>query len=237
MTTTPQSMSDGPDSAWKQAVVEVSKIPISQLGDLWQEVSTRAEAIRRATAEQGQVELAEKIMGTDHDLLCALDDDALVDLPTYDHLRLHLGELTAEEARIAQAAYRLAFVERPTTSEQAPLPSFDRVVHALAKYVPDWLQQAPGGYEDNSLAADEVAIVSGSARNVFRLNPDETVTLLRTESAHTQAGPAQVEAGCNHTRWKQEKDGSVTCANCNDEVLPKGTRWDTQAGPVGYATS
>lgn len=32
-------------------------------------------------------------------------------VPSSDHLRLHLGELTADEARIAKAAYRLALVE------------------------------------------------------------------------------------------------------------------------------
>jgi hypothetical protein len=35
--------------------------------------------------------------------------------PSREHLRLHLGELTADEARIAQAAYRLALIENRRT--------------------------------------------------------------------------------------------------------------------------
>jgi hypothetical protein len=45
--------------------------------------------------------------------------DVFPKVPSRDHLRLHLGELTADEARIAQAAYRLALIE----TRRAPEPA------------------------------------------------------------------------------------------------------------------
>ena len=39
------------------------------------------------------------------------------ELPSNDHLRLHLGEMTAQEMRTAKAAYRLALTETLTQQQ------------------------------------------------------------------------------------------------------------------------
>ena len=108
-------------------------------------------------------------------------------IPDAETLRLHLGELTPGEVRVAQAAYRLALAQHlppghPTEAQIASVPSAETLARFYeAEYLAEWERRvAQQGIRPgfNRGEAERRSIIAGVAEVARR------VTQSITQGAH-----------------------------------------------------